>query len=165
MSTNNSDKATRIDPSHLDKNDAIELYKMVVSLRNYEGTLLWTRNQIFLIVNSISMLFQAFVLKSDMRNDVESMAMGAAITIVGIIVSLTWIFSIQRSEVYDSYWSATLKKLENEHRLYPLFSGIQSFMNTQPSLRRSLKIGTIAKIIAGCFLVIWALVLTFYIRH
>ena len=97
--------------------------------------------------------------------DYEAKFIVSILSFVGMVISVMWIFAIQRSEIYDSYWSMVIKKFESENKLYPLFSDIQEFLEKQKPMKRSIKIGTIAKFIASCFLLIWAMMIVYNVRH
>ena len=144
---------------NLDKE--IEIYKVLVQQRNYEGILLWTRNQAFLIVNSLSIGILGAFEKNNQSYDEGTLIIETLISFIGVIVSITWIVAIRRSQIYDNYWGKHLRKYEVDNDFPLVFSGIPNYLSNEGVLARVFKISYLAKSIAISFLITWA-VLVYY---
>jgi hypothetical protein len=147
----------------LDKDNEIEIYKTLVQQRNYEGVLLWTRNQAFLIVNSLSIGILGAFEKTSQTSDEGTIIIESLISLIGMIISITWIVAIGRSQVYDNYWGIVLRDLEQKYNYPPIFGDIPNYLAREGWLARTFKISYLAKFIAVSFFITWTLLASYFV--
>lgn len=82
------------------------MYTGIISVRNNETNLRWTRSQLFFLINAavISLMASA-------KLEVENILFGL-ICLIGLWLSVLWLWIIIASHSWVSYWDGVLAKLE-----------------------------------------------------
>ncbi len=87
----------------MEKNEAQEKYKLLLSLWASENQIKTSKLQVYALINSI--LVPAYILVTDGR---------LVISILGIVFSLIWLFSIGRTLHYQAYWQYQMNRINKE---------------------------------------------------
>lgn len=98
----------------------LESYRLLVGLVQAEEQLLWSRNQVFLVINGAMVTALGLVRPSSniplsISSALISNELYIAICIVGALMNFLWLTMIFRSEAFYNHWFEQLKYLEREY--------------------------------------------------
>ena len=128
------------------------MYQSLVSIRNNEVNLRWTRNQLFFLVNSAAISLVA------VQMQVTSLFYGFA-CIGGIILCLLWICLIGLIQRTTDYWDSMLAALEGLNgQPIQIFKGEEwkKMVLKKPNANH------ILTLLAGIFFAVWLIMLNYW---
>ena len=128
--------------------DQRAMYKAVVSVRNNEITLRWTRTQLFFLIHSAGLSLVVTQLKAESATYISACA-------VGVFLGLLWLLTTHRIGHWVMYWDLRLSALEN----YPpqpvrVFSGRE-----YAAAQRGFTTHHVLLLLSGLFSAIWMILL------
>lgn len=145
----------------------IDIYKILIGQIQFEGKLIWTRNQVFLVLNSAIIA----VLSVSGQGQSGSLATIAA-SVIGVVLCILWIFTVARSRAYYRYWVTQARAVERllklDVKIFDTLSlatqaktrGVIKIGDFEFSLGRDEKFASISRItllVAYVFIVVWIL--------
>jgi hypothetical protein len=142
-----------------------EIYKMLIGQLQYEGNLIWTRHQVFIVLNSI--IFTAVSLSGRSETFGTDILIVYAASAFGMSLCVLWFLTAKRSEAYYRYWISQTREVEAKikssipvfvdlHRAHKGESvniGNETFRFTR--IERFASIGKISRWVAIAFFIIW----------
>jgi NADH:ubiquinone oxidoreductase subunit 2 (subunit N) len=149
------------------KENQLEIYKLLVGQLHYEGTLLWTRNQIFLVLNTaiIAIMNLDVFTKLGQTNNDATTRLAAAL--IGIVLCLLWLLSVTRSQAYYRYWITRIRSIEKQMQsgvqlfndLHDVYFGATIVIDEEEFrfdwITRFASIGRIVRLVAWAFIIVW----------
>jgi hypothetical protein len=142
--------------------DLSETYKILIGQLQFEGNLIWTRNQVFLILNSA--IIAILSVSDQVKSNVPVIF---AASFVGVVLCLLWLFTVERSRVYYQYWVTQTRALEDHlqsstmifETLHQANAGqvvkIGKHIFRMSALARFASISRITRLVAFAFIVVW----------
>ncbi|OHA26180.1 MAG: hypothetical protein A3C06_03590 [Candidatus Taylorbacteria bacterium RIFCSPHIGHO2_02_FULL_46_13] len=106
------------------------LYSSLISIRNNEANLLWTRNQLFFLINSAA--FSLVITRIGTVNWTYGLACFA-----GIILSILWFCVVIMAHRWIDYWDSVLASLETRESQARLVFRGEEWENTRFASPRS----------------------------
>jgi len=125
------------------------MYSSLISLRNTEVSLRWTRNQIFFLINSAAIFLVATQMGT--QNEFYGLACFA-----GIVLSIMWLTIIFIIRTWVDYWDSILGALESlDGQPIQLFKGpVWNMVRQRPVTAHRILVS-----LAILFLSVWSVML------
>jgi hypothetical protein len=139
-----------------------ETYKILIGQLQFEGNLIWTRNQVFLILNSV--IIAILSVSDEVKTNTPIIL---ATSFVGVVLCLLWLFTVERSRVYYQYWVTQARALEDRlqsstmifETLHQANAGQAVQIGRQifrmSAIARFASISRITRLVALAFIVVW----------
>ena len=142
-----------------------ETYHMLIGQLQFEGKLIWTRHQVFIVLNSAILAGISLGNRPGASNvDIRIVYAASAF---GVILCILWFLTAMRSEVYYRYWISQARAVERQmpssvpvfrdlhraHRGETVKIGDEVF-RFKP-IEQFASIGRISRLVAVAFFVIW----------
>jgi hypothetical protein len=148
-----------------DQGKLSETYHMLIGQLQFEGKLIWTRHQVFIVLNSA--ILAGISLSNPPAASSPDIRIIYAASTFGIILCILWFLTAMRSEVYYRYWISQARVVEGQmtssvpvlrdlHRAHcgePVKIGDEVF-RFKP-VERFASIGRISRLVAIAFFIIW----------
>jgi hypothetical protein len=154
-----------VDTKNLDQEHLLETYHMLIGQLQFEGNLIWTRHQVFIILNSA--IFAGLSLSNRPGTSDVDIRIVYAASLFGIVLCILWFLTAIRSEVYYRYWITQARDVEGQmnasipilHNLHLAHRGeaveIGNDVFVFRRIERFASISRISRLVAIAFFVIW----------
>jgi hypothetical protein len=88
-----------------------EIYHMLIGQLQFEGKLIWTRHQVFFVLNSA--IFAGLSLSNRPGVTGIDVRIVYAASVFGVVLCVLWFLTAIRSQVYYRYWITQTRAIEN----------------------------------------------------
>jgi len=101
-----------LNQENLNQKDLLETYHMLIEQLRFEGELIWTRHQVFIVLNSV--IFAGISLSNRPNISSIDIRIVYAAATFGVILCVLWFLTTLRSQVYYRYWISQARAVESQ---------------------------------------------------
>ena len=154
-----------MDSENLSQEDLSETYHMLIGQLQFEGKLIWTRHQVFIVLNSA--IFAGISLSNRPGVSDTDIRIVYAASAFGIILCILWFLTALRSQVYYRYWISQARAVESQMTSrVPVFQDLHRAHHGEPVrignevfrfrlMEQFASISRISRFVAIAFFIIW----------
>ena len=102
-------------------------YEQAISLKIYEGELVWSRSQAMLVINTILIATIGVFLNTTTPNDTVLITLA----VCGFLFCIVWLESSIRGFAFNKFWSYSARDLEEQSKSVKLLTRGAKFKNNE----------------------------------
>jgi hypothetical protein len=99
------------------KENRLKQYGILMPYLQYENSTFWVRNSFFLLANTVLFGIVFSIISTSISKKTlnrEAMFISLFVSVIGLFLSILWIFAIRKGEYWINRWSKILKEIEPE---------------------------------------------------